>query len=203
MLHTLLPYARGLGIDVRWAVIDGDRGFFDLTKRLCNGIYGDLGDGGGFGHAERAHYERTSQENAREFLALGESDDIVTVMDPQPAGLIEPLRRSGRKVIWRCHIGRDTANDATERAWTFVRPYIEPADAFVFSTSKHAPSWLDSARTWLVSPSIDPFSAKNADLGPDTMRQCSRRWGSSMAPRHRMASRLSFRTSRCFASSEQ
>jgi hypothetical protein len=37
------------------------------------------------------------------------------------------------KVIWRCHIGLDTENDATCAAWSFLRPYVQQADAVVFS----------------------------------------------------------------------
>lgn len=170
MLHELLPYALGFGINVRWAVINGDREFFNLTKRLCNRIYGVTGDGGELGAAERLLYERTNQENARQFLALTRPGDVVIVTDPQPAGLVDPLRRAGHKVIWRCHLGRDSANPATELGWAFLRPYIESADAFVFSTAKHVLAGVDPARTWLVSPSINPFSAKNADLSPEVAR---------------------------------
>lgn len=46
MLQTLLAYARGAGVDARWQVIAGDPGFFAITKRIHNGLYGSPGDGG-------------------------------------------------------------------------------------------------------------------------------------------------------------
>ena len=46
MLHVLLPYARGVGVDARWAVIRGDALFFALTKRLHNHLYGRRGTRG-------------------------------------------------------------------------------------------------------------------------------------------------------------
>ncbi len=46
LLQTLLAYARGVGIDARWVVIKGNPGFFAITKRIHNHLYGSIGDGG-------------------------------------------------------------------------------------------------------------------------------------------------------------
>ena len=43
MLQNLLAYARGAGVDARWLVIRGDAGFFGVTKRIHNGLYGGPG----------------------------------------------------------------------------------------------------------------------------------------------------------------
>jgi glycosyltransferase involved in cell wall biosynthesis len=40
MLHTLLGYARGAGLDVRWMVLDAPPEFFVLTKRLHHMLHG-------------------------------------------------------------------------------------------------------------------------------------------------------------------
>ncbi|HEX2346013.1 MAG TPA: hypothetical protein VHI12_05475, partial [Gaiellaceae bacterium] len=50
------------------------------------------------------------------------SGDVVIVHDPQPAGLIDALVERGASVVWRCHVGCDSVNEWTERAWAFVRP---------------------------------------------------------------------------------
>src|SRR6266498_5851724 len=60
MLRTLLADARGVGIDTRWFVINGDPGFFAITKRIHNHLYGAAGDGGPLGASERAYYEKGS-----------------------------------------------------------------------------------------------------------------------------------------------
>ena len=161
MLQTLLAYGRGAGLDVRWLVIQGDPEFFAVTKRIHNGLYGSPGDGGELGETERKHYEAVARANAAELRALVRPGDVVLVHDPQPAGLIESLQRSGVKVVWRCHIGRDEPNEWTERAWSFLRPYVEGADAFVVSRRGFAAQWMEDARTHVIAPSIDPFSAKN------------------------------------------
>jgi trehalose synthase len=151
MLASLVGYALGAGLETDWLVIDGDLEFFAVTKRVHNGLYGGPGDGGALGAREHAHY-------------VVRSGDVVIVHDPQPAGLIGPLAAMGAHVIWRCHVGHDSGNEWTERAWAFVRRYVEPAQAFVFSRELFAPAWIERSRLRAIPPSIDPFSAKNRDL---------------------------------------
>ena len=167
MLRTLLGYAVGAGIDAQWLVIEGDSDFFAVTKRIHNGLYGGPGDGGELGPAERATYERSLARNAHGIQAVVRPDDIVIVHDPQPAGLIPGLLEHGAHVVWRCHVGLDDANEWESRAWAFVRPYVETADAFVFSRASFAPRWIEERRLHVVPPSIDPFAPKNEDLDPE------------------------------------
>ncbi len=44
--------------------------------------------------------------------------------------------------------------------------YIEPVDAFVFTRAEFAPGWIDRSRLHVITPSIDPFCAKNEPLTP-------------------------------------
>lgn len=164
MLQTLLAYARGAGVDARWLVIAGDPAFFALTKRIHNGLYGSPGDGGPLGEAERALYEEVQRRNADEILAVVRPGDVVVLHDPQPAGLAAPLRAAGARVVWRCHVGRDTPNDWTARAWEFLRPHLEPAEAVIVSRRSFAPPWASPDRVHVIPPSIDPFSAKNEPM---------------------------------------
>ena len=46
MLQSLLAYARGAGVDVRWLTIGGNEEFFRVTKRIHNHLHGSPGDGG-------------------------------------------------------------------------------------------------------------------------------------------------------------
>ena len=170
MLQTLLAYARGAGVDARWLVIEGDPAFFAITKRIHNGLYGAAGDGGELGPSEREHYERIARRNGEALLATVARGDVVVLHDPQTAGIAPLLHDAGVHVIWRCHVGVDDSNDWTRRSWEFLRPYIAEADAFVFSRSTFAPSWADPARTHVIPPSIDPFSAKNEPMSPRNVR---------------------------------
>ncbi|MBW3595308.1 MAG: glycosyl transferase family 1, partial [Actinobacteria bacterium] len=133
MLQSLLAYARGTGVDARWAVIAGDPDFFRVTKRIHNHLHGSPGDGGELGDSEDAIYRRVTEQNASEMLDLVAADDVVLIHDPQPAGLIEILKEKVATVVWRCHVGLDFPNDLARNAWRFLIPYVKPADAYVFS----------------------------------------------------------------------
>jgi trehalose synthase len=63
MLRPLVAYARGVGVDSRWLVIEGDPEFFGVTKRIHNRLHGAEGDGGPLGAEERAAYEETTRRN--------------------------------------------------------------------------------------------------------------------------------------------
>jgi trehalose synthase len=161
LLRTLIGYARGGGVDARWVVIAGEPEFFDLTKRMHNHLHGFDGDRGGLGDAERAVYERALSRSAAELVPLVRDTDIVILHDPQTAGLIDAVKSSGATVIWRCHIGLDRPNRRAREAWEFLRPYVQDADACVFSRATFAWEGLDHERIAVIQPSIDAFSAKN------------------------------------------
>jgi trehalose synthase len=169
MLGPLLAYARGSGIDARWAVIDGDPAFFAVTKRLHNRLHGMPGDDGPLGPAERAAYEAALGRNADELCALVSPGDMVLLHDPQTAGLIPRVRACGARVIWRCHVGLDVPNALAREAWRFLEPYVLQADAYVFSREAFVWDELDPARRAIIAPSIDAFAPKNADLAPETV----------------------------------
>jgi trehalose synthase len=170
MLQALVGYVADLGIPAQWTVIGGDPAFFAITKRLHNRIHGAVGDDGDLGTAEAEHYEAVLRENAAELATRLGPGDLVLLHDPQTAGLVAPLARAGATVVWRCHIGADRENAVTETAWRFLRPYLEPAHGFVFSRRQYVPSWVPDGSTWIIPPSIDPFSAKNQELTPETVR---------------------------------
>ncbi|WP_107765568.1 glycosyltransferase [Nocardioides terrigena] len=170
MLQVLLAYGRGAGVDTRWLVLDGDAEFFTATKRLHNVLHGSAGDGKGLGDDVRAHYEAVLALNLRDMRRLVRPGDIVLLHDPQTAGLAEGLMGSGVAVAWRCHIGLDEPDEIADLGWAFLRPYVEQADAFVFSRRAYAPAWVPPDRLRVVPPSLDPFSAKNAVLSVHDVR---------------------------------
>ncbi|MGH2694462.1 MAG: glycosyltransferase [Actinomycetota bacterium] len=164
MLQSLLAYARGAGVDARWAVIQGNPDFFRITKRIHNHLHGAAGDAGELAEPERRIYEAVAHSNTAALLEVVRPDDIVIIHDPQPGGLVPELKRTGATIIWRCHVGLDFPNELARSAWNFLIPYVSEAHAYVFSRKAFAWEGLDPARITIIPPSIDAFAPKNQDL---------------------------------------
>ena len=164
ILQSLVAYARGAGLDTRWSVVQGNPAFFRITKRIHNQIQGFPGDGGPLGGAEHDEYEESLAPALRALLLIVHPEDVVILHDPQTAGLIPGLKGLGARLIWRCHVGVDDPNETAARAWEFLVPYVERADAYVFSRASFIWRGLDRARATVIPPSIDPFTPKNEDL---------------------------------------
>jgi trehalose synthase len=169
MLHFLLGYLAGAGIDTRWVVIEGNQEFFEVTKRVHHLLHGQPGDGGELDEPARASYRQTLKEPLGELQPRVEPGDVVVLHDPQTAGLAPALKQQGATVIWSCHVGVDQPNDLARMAWEFLRPAVQQADAYVFSRSAYCWEGLDRARLAVIAPCIDAFAPKNQPLEPATV----------------------------------
>ena len=169
MLRSLLAYARGMGLDVRWAVVEGREDYFRVTKRIHNHLHGFPGDGGELGDAERKIYDEVTEINASALEEMVAPDDIVIVHDPQPAGLVAHAKELAAGVMWRCHVGIDMPNEIARNAWNFLIPHVKVADRYVFSRQAFEWEGLDASKMFVIPPSIDAFSAKNQELSRETI----------------------------------
>jgi trehalose synthase len=182
MLHSLMPYVRGLGFDARWAVIEGNDDFFRLTKRLHHALHGSRGDGSDLGDAERAVYEAVAQENAARLGEVVKPGDLVLLHDPQTAGMAPHLMAQGAIVIWRCHVGNDKPGPNVDLGWDFLAPYLEKVPVNIFTREQYIPECCDHGRSVIVPPSIDPFSPKNQEMSEETTRAILDKAGIIEAP---------------------
>jgi trehalose synthase len=189
MLRSLVGYVRGAQLDMRWVVMEGDSDFFRVTKRLHNRLHG-ADDGEPLGAVERAAYERCCARNAEELSARVGPNDAILLHDPQTAGMIPRLVDLGVPLIWRAHIGLDLPNDAAREAWHFLLPYVEPANAYVFSRPAYVWEGLDPDRVTVIAPSIDAFSPKNQVMAFTTVTAVLRAAG--LAADHHHVSRAVF-----------
>ncbi|MFH1519992.1 MAG: glycosyltransferase [Candidatus Omnitrophota bacterium] len=151
MLQSILPFARGLGIDARWFVIEGSDEFFTVTKKFHNLLQGvnqpiTLEE---IFHA----YLDNIDENTRNVRVVGH---MITVHDPQPAAIVMNGNVYGH-ILWRCHI--DTSN-ASRRIWRFLLPYINQFAGAIFTAKEFAKENLQIP-TYEICPSIDPLRSKN------------------------------------------
>ncbi|MBW2243474.1 MAG: glycosyltransferase [Deltaproteobacteria bacterium] len=167
MLQSLLGYTRGLGVDSRWLVVQGNDPFFRVTKRLHHALHGEPGDGSPLGPDEHEIYEQTLGSAALELRRLARPGDFVLLHDPQTAGLAPALAQTGVHVIWRCHIGSEDPSPEARRGWAFLEPYLKTVPDFVFSREAYVPEFADHGKSTIITPSIDPLSAKNQDLPAD------------------------------------
>ena len=186
MLRSLIGYVQGAGIDARWVVMPGDTAFFDVTKRLHNRLHG-VDDGVPL---DREVYERWCHASAEQLARRVGPRDIVILHDPQTAGMAPRIHELGVPVIWRAHIGLDLPNDAAREAWRFLIPYVETADAFVFSRLAYVWEGLDADRVTVIAPSIDAFSPKNQAMSFTAVTAVLRAAG--LAADHHDPSRAAF-----------
>jgi trehalose synthase len=168
MLRSYVRYARGSRIDTRWLVLEANPQFFRVTKRIHNALHSSAGDGSPLGPEQAALYRDGLHDDLLALERFVQPGDVVICHDPQTAGLVPRLMQLGAKVVWRCHIGRVGRNEEVDRAWAFLRPYLEDVPHTVFTRSAFAPEWLH-ARTIVLQPNIDPFSAKNYPMAEEAV----------------------------------
>ncbi len=164
LLRSCLGYLRHGSIDARWLVFQGDRPFFDITKRIHNQLHGDPGDGGPLGARERRHLDAVAARNVDVLRGYVRPGDVAVVHDPQPMGLIDALAELGATVIWTCHVGADRPNDLVRSTWAFLRPSLAGASVVTFTRASHVWDGLEAIPVALIPPCIDPLSLKNVEL---------------------------------------
>ena len=177
MLAWQIPYERGVGMDVRWLVIQGGTPFFTFTKRLHALLHGVAADGSMINDAERTEYEQTLSRNAEALAREVRPGDVVLLHDPQTAALAPYFVRYGCRVIWRCHIGVDQPNEVVKGAWRFLLPHVAAAHATVFSRRAYVWEGLDQQRVEIIPPAIDAFAPKNQELDGQTVAAILRTTG--------------------------
>jgi trehalose synthase len=156
ILMRLVPLKRELGIDASWERIEGDPPFFGTTKSFHNALQGNRVE---VSRRQMEGYERINRENSlrlRERLAAA---DFVFIHDPQPAALLHFQGPRKGKWIWRCHIDVSRPH---RPVWKYLREFVRGYDASVFSLASFAQPLPHPQ--YLVPPSIDPLSDKNAPL---------------------------------------
>lgn len=151
MLQSTVPFARDLGVDCRWFVIEGSAEFFKVTKKFHNLLQGVKQD---ITMEEVFHaYLETIHWNTQKTKIVGQ---MIVVHDPQPAAIIMGGNIYGH-TLWRCHI--DTSQ-ASRRIWRFLLPYINQFDGAIFTTKEFMKDQIQIP-AYEIHPSIDPLRDKN------------------------------------------
>lgn len=151
MLHSIVPFAKGLGINCRWYVIEGNAPFFTVTKKFHNLLQGQK-DQISMKEIFQAYLE-TVRDNFKDKKIIG---DLIVVHDPQPAASIMSGNIMGN-ILWRCHIDTSQAN---ENIWRFLLPYINQYDGAIFTSKEFVKEGVH-VPLYGISPCIDPLKEKN------------------------------------------
>jgi trehalose synthase len=162
LLRSTIPILNNLDLTAHWKTIAGDDRFFQVTKKIHNGLQGAPED---LSEADREAYLRASRLNAE---AFEEDYDFVFLHDPQPAAILQMRGRHAARWIWRCHIDTSAPNPNT---WSFLRPYIYGFDGAVFTMKEFVPPDFPISNVDIIPPAIDPLSPKNMPLADDTARR--------------------------------
>ncbi|MEW5728585.1 MAG: glycosyltransferase [Pseudomonadota bacterium] len=168
ILDKLVPLTAELGIDVSWEVISGEAEFYQCTKSMHNALQGATVN---IPDRLLAAYEETNSANADRLRGVLEDADVVFIHDPQPAPLLSLCPNRKGKWIWRCHID---ASRPFRPVWKYLSRFVAGYDASIFSLAAFAQPLPHPQ--YLIPPSIDPLSEKNADLSEDEIQAVRRRF---------------------------
>jgi trehalose synthase len=169
ILNRLIPLKRELGIDAEWEIIQGEKEFYQCTKKMHNSLQGDRDD---ISSSLLEIYEKTNLENFERLRKKLEEADFVFIHDPQPAALLHYCKTRKGKWVWRCHID---VSHPYRHVWKYLREYIKDYDASIWSLSAFAQPL--SHPMYLIPPSIDPLSEKNIDLPEGEISKFLDSWG--------------------------
>jgi len=167
LLIRMVPLLRGLGIEVRWEVMQATRPFFEVTKGIHNSLQGR---GEPLTNEMWETYREVNRENA---ARIDLDADLVVIHDPQPAMFIDFKKRG--TWVWRCHIDISAPEKMT---WQFLKYLVARYDGSIFSVSGFAQSL--PIHQFLMQPTIDPLAEKNIHLEDEEVRSVYARLGVPM-----------------------
>ena len=163
ILQRMIPILKEVGINARWEVIEGDKRFYDITKKIHNALHGRTEE------ITKDMWDYHFEINKKNAERINLNADAVLIHDPQPVPLIE-FRKSGRW-MWRCHI--DVSNTQKD-VFGYLRRYCERYEAAIFSVSKFSKAMPLSE--FIIPPSIDPLSEKNMELSEGEIKETLNRF---------------------------
>ncbi|MFC1902212.1 hypothetical protein ACFLX3_04730 [Chloroflexota bacterium] len=159
MLYSSVPFLNMMGIESEWKIINGNKSYFECTKKLHNLLQGMKGS---FSTEMKETYVNQLQECAQNNI-IDYSPDVVIVNDPQPMLLCQYLKRDGESWFWRCHIDIEPAIRSKNGLLSLINNWIVDYDAAIFSAARYVfPPW--PVPKFIIPPFIDPLSDKNREL---------------------------------------
>jgi len=174
ILRSLVPMMNDLGLDASWCVLDHDEAFFDVTKKLHNGLQGKPTS---LSANEVARYWRHNEETARQIQELGGRPDVLILHDAQ----VLPVARflpAEHRMIWHCHVDLTTPDETVR---DLVEPLTHLYSRCIVSMPDYASPGMPPGRVSVFPPAIDVFTAKNERLSLELARTLVAGFGIDLA----------------------
>jgi trehalose synthase len=163
ILHSLVPMMAELGLEAGWHVLDPDEAFFDVTKKMHNGLQGKPGS---FSTEELDRYWSHNERTACQIRESGGQPDLLILHDAQVLPVAEFLP-SHPAMIWHCHVDLTTPDESVR---DLVEPLTHSYSRCIVSMPEYASPGMPLDRVSVFAPGIDVFTPKNERLSFDVAR---------------------------------
>lgn len=150
ILNSLVHLMNDVGMKTGWRVIKGPPDFFGVTKKFHNALQGEKIR---LSKMKKKLYVECNEKNS--FITHISDHECIIIHDPQPLPFINFYKKK-QPWIWRCHIDVSSPN---KQVWNYLKKFIEKYDAAIFSHQKFVKEL--KIPSYIIPPSIDPFTAKN------------------------------------------
>jgi len=151
LLRSLVPLERAAGLRSSWVSIEAPPHFFDITKRIHNGLQGKriaLS-------SNDVHVYRLVNAHIAERLARIPAD-LIVIHDPQPLAVIRTYHLA--PMVARIHID---CSDPDPRALAVLLPELDAYECAMFSHAAYVPRAMDRRCIRISAPAIDAEAKKN------------------------------------------
>jgi len=156
ILTSMMPLMNNLGLETEWRVIHGTLPYYNITKKMHNGLQsGDVD----FSPEEKSLYLSTNFDYS---LYTNFDHDIVVIHDPQPLPLASMVNQY-QPWIFRCHIDLSNPN---KKLWEFLEPFILRYSKVIVSREEYKRPGLPVDQV-VIQPAIDPLTPKNRYMSKD------------------------------------
>jgi len=163
ILKSLVPMMNDLGLEATWYVLDPDEAFFDVTKKLHNGLQGKRTS---LSPDEIDRYWRHNELAARQIEEIAGRPDVLVLHDAQVLPVAKYLLSQPR-LIWHCHVDLTTPDETVR---DLVGPVTNLYSRCVVSMPQYVFSGMPTDKVSVFAPAIDVFTAKNEQLSLNLSR---------------------------------
>jgi trehalose synthase len=157
LLRGQVALERAIGFSSEWFIINPDKAFFNITKKIHNLLQGNSEHP--LTKRDQQDYLLAIQSAKDEFRTCIEKQrpDVIIVHDPQVLPFVEYIPKYVMP-IFRMHLY--TADPHAETL-EFLRPMIERFPRLIVTNDAYRPHWYPETQTDIIAPAINPFSQKN------------------------------------------